>query len=200
MQGVNLKRFTDTESLNIRVLMPNNTFEIFDAIKLLWFALFFSFSSVGADNTSDTESAPSPSQSDTSKPTESQTQTLDQEAAAPKVPNADTKAQEPFNELQVKLEKSPEGAVVDESMVKDEAQLHPKSEPQDTETAGGDRAEVQVKTEPELREKEKQSEQPHSDNDSSATCSADEDIDAEPDRQRWDSGTVSVLCHSYTIL
>lgn len=73
---------------------------------------------------------------------------------------------------------------MDESIVKDEAQLHPKSEPQDAETAGGDRAEVHVKTEPELRENEKPSEQPHSDNDSSATCSADEDIDAEPDRQR----------------
>ncbi|KAK2816277.1 hypothetical protein Q7C36_022548 [Tachysurus vachellii] len=139
--------------------------------------------SEGADNTSDTESAPSPSQSDTSKPSESQAP--DQEATTTKVPNADTKAQEPFNELQVKMEKSPEGAaIVDESMVKDEAQLHPKSEPQDTEMTGGDRGEVQVKTEPELREKEKQSEEAHSDNDSSATCSADEDVEAEPDRQR----------------
>ncbi|KAI5615606.1 nuclear receptor corepressor 1 isoform X2 [Silurus asotus] len=155
--------------------------------------------SEGADNTSDTESAPSPSQSDTSKPSESQ-EAPDQEATAPKVPNADTKAQEPFSELQVKLEKSPEGALVDESMVKDEAQLHPKSEPQDTEMAGVERGEVQVKTEPELREKEKQSEQPHSDNDSSATCSADEDIEAEPERHRFSLDKPSILGGSGSVV
>lgn len=169
----------------------------FHEIALIWlvyflFIFFLSCLKPGAENSSDTESAASPSRSDTPKPSESQPQAPDQEATAPKVPNADTKAQEPtFNELQVKLEKSPEGAVVDESMFKDEVQLYPKSEPQDTETAGGDRGEVQVKTEPELREKEKQNEQQHSDNDSSATCSADEDVEDEPDRQRWDSGTVS---------
>lgn len=107
---------------------------------------------------------------------------------------ADDRGQEPpYCELQVKVEKSPEGGAGD-GLPQDERahfsyemQIHPKSEPQDVEMTApsNERGQVQVKTEPEVKDKEeKQGEQHHSDNDSSATCSADEDVEVEPDRQR----------------
>uniref|UniRef100_A0A673LQP2 Nuclear receptor corepressor 1-like n=1 Tax=Sinocyclocheilus rhinocerous TaxID=307959 RepID=A0A673LQP2_9TELE len=135
---------------------------------------------------SDTESAPSPSQTDPSK-SDSVTQpysTLegvsDQDLTVTKGPVADAKGQEPpYCELRVKVEKSPEGEAGDglpqdeRTRLVYEMQIHPKTE-----------AQVQVKTEPDIKDKEeKQGEQHNSDNDSSATCSADEDVEAEPDRQ-----------------
>lgn len=146
--------------------------------------LFHPLSS-GPDNSSDTESAPSPSQTDPSK------------SDTPTHPNSTldgvSDQEPPYSELRVKVEKSPEGGAGD-GLPQDERthsayemQIHPKSEPQDVEMTApsSERAQVQVKTEPEVKDKEeKQVEQHHSDNDSSATCSADEDVEAEPDRQR----------------
>lgn len=133
----------------------------------------------GAENSSDTESVPSPSRSDPSKAAQIVPPASDPELSTPKAPSTEAKAPELFSELQVKVEKSPEGAASGESAFQDEAKLQPKSEPQDAPEAEG-----RVKTEPDTRDKETLSEQMHSDNDSSATCSADEDVDAEPDRQR----------------
>lgn len=158
--------------------------------------LFFS----GPDNSSDTESAPSPTQTDPSKPSDSLTHSSsaldggsDQDVTAGKGLAADAKGQEPpYGELKVKIEKSPEGGGGDVLSQDDRArsnyemQIHPKSEPQDVEMTAPstDRAQVQVKTEPEVKDKEERQGEQHSDNDSSATCSADEDVEAEPDRQR----------------
>lgn len=149
----------------------------------------------GPDNSSDTESAPSPSQADPSKvggmaaqrdedSTGVATTASEQDAAAAsKCPEAPA---------EVKLEKSPEEAGGSDGMAGahddrgrcggggyDEAQVHTKSEPQDVEMSGpGD---IQVKLEPDARERmDKHGEHPHSDNDSSATCSADEDVETEP--------------------
>uniref|UniRef100_A0A8C1YMY8 Nuclear receptor corepressor 1 n=1 Tax=Cyprinus carpio TaxID=7962 RepID=A0A8C1YMY8_CYPCA len=142
---------------------------------------------------SDTESAPSPSQTDPSKsdsvthPNSALDGASDQDDTVTKVPVADAKGQEPpYCELRVKVEKSPEGEAGD-GLPQDERtrsayemQIHPKTEPQDLEMTApsSERAQVQVKTEPDIKEKEeKQGEQHHSDNDSSATCSADEDVE-----------------------
>ncbi|XP_056602193.1 nuclear receptor corepressor 1 isoform X3 [Triplophysa dalaica] len=154
----------------------------------------------GPDNSSDTESAPSPSQADPTRFSDSLTHTSsavdgtsEHEPATTKSPTVDAKAQEaPYSEMRVKVEKSPEGGAGDGLFQEEQAQMayqtqiHPKSEPQDVEMmAPAERGQVQVKTEPEVKDKEeKQGEQHHSDNDSSATCSADEDVEAEPDRQR----------------
>uniref|UniRef100_A0A8C1T6W2 Nuclear receptor corepressor 1 n=1 Tax=Cyprinus carpio TaxID=7962 RepID=A0A8C1T6W2_CYPCA len=144
---------------------------------------------------SDTESAPSPSQTDPSKsdsvthPNSALDGASDQDDTVTKVPVADAKGQEPpYCELRVKVEKSPEGEAGD-GLPQDERtrsayemQIHPKTEPQDLEMTApsSERAQVQVKTEPDIKEKEeKQGEQHHSDNDSSATCSADEDVETE---------------------
>ncbi len=178
--------------------------------------MLFHLLSSGPDNSSDTESAPSPSQTDPSK---SDTPThlnsaldgmSDQDIIATK--GADAKGQEPpYGELRVKVEKSPEGGAED-GLSQDERtrsayemQIHPKSEPQDVEMAApsSERAQVQVKMEPEVKDKEeKQAEQHHSDNDSSATCSADEDVEAEPDRQRWEAAALVLLWgfHTYSAI
>ncbi|XP_075342488.1 nuclear receptor corepressor 1 isoform X5 [Odontesthes bonariensis] len=152
--------------------------------------------SEGGDNSSDTESAPSPSQADSSKSgdnkradsTAGDSQCTDQE----KGQSSNGKTAEPsYGELRVKEEKSPES----ETGSQDEkvrlalfpGQVHPKTEPQDMDMKTG---EVQVKMEPEIKEKGEKGDHGerqrdlHSDNDSSATCSADEDVEAEPDRQR----------------
>uniref|UniRef100_A0A671RQ36 Nuclear receptor corepressor 1-like n=1 Tax=Sinocyclocheilus anshuiensis TaxID=1608454 RepID=A0A671RQ36_9TELE len=139
------------------------------------------------DYSSDTESAPSPTQTDPSKfdaPTHPNS-ALDgvsaQDVTATKGPVADAK-EPPYGELRVKVEKSPEGGAGD-GLPQDERtrsayemQIHPKSETQDVEmnAPSSERAQVQVKTEPDVKDKE---EKQHSDNDSSATCSADEDVD-----------------------
>ncbi len=180
--------------------------------------MLFHLLSSGPDNSSDTESAPSPSQTDPSK---SDTPThlnsaldgmSDQDIMATKGAVADAKGQEPpYGELRVKVEKSPEGGAED-GLSQDERtrsayemQIHPKSEPQDVEMAApsSERAQVQVKMEPEVKDKEeKQAEQHHSDNDSSATCSADEDVEAEPDRQRWEAAALVLLWgfHTYSAI
>ncbi|XP_067350893.1 nuclear receptor corepressor 1 isoform X2 [Channa argus] len=152
--------------------------------------------SEGGDNSSDTESAPSPSQADTSKCGDSKrpdnsagdAQCSDQDKG--QVSNG--KAPEPsYGELCVKEEKSPEsetGSQEEKVMVASyTGSVHPKTEPQDVDLKTGD---VQIKMEPEIKEKgekddhiERQKEL-NSDNDSSATCSADEDVEAEPERQR----------------
>lgn len=170
----------------------------------------FHLLSSGPDNSSDTESAPSPTQTDPSKSSDSLTHpssaldgASDLDVTTSKGPAADAKGQEPlYSELRVKVEKSPEGGAGD-GLPQDERthsayemQIHPKSEPQDVEmtTPSSERAQVQVKTEPEVKDKEeKQGEQHHSDNDSSATCSADEDVEAEPDRQRWENAGCVLL-------
>uniref|UniRef100_A0A668A3P8 Nuclear receptor corepressor 1 n=1 Tax=Myripristis murdjan TaxID=586833 RepID=A0A668A3P8_9TELE len=148
------------------------------------------------DNSSDTESAPSPSQADPSKSGDSKRadsaagdgQCSDQDkgqASNGKAPEA------LYGELRVKQEKSPEsetGSQEERARVATYVgPVHPKTEPQDVDMKTG---EVQVKMEPEVKEKgekgdhgERQREL-HSDNDSSATCSADEDVEAEPERQR----------------
>ncbi|KTG40070.1 hypothetical protein cypCar_00029872, partial [Cyprinus carpio] len=171
----------------------------------------------GPDNSSDTESAPSPSQTDPSKsdsvthPNSALDGASDQDDTVTKVPVADAKGQEPpYCELRVKVEKSPEGEAGD-GLPQDERtrsayemQIHPKTEPQDLEMTApsSERAQVQVKTEPDIKEKEeKQGEQHHSDNDSSATCSADEDVEAEPDQQRLFSlEKPSLLCTAGSVV
>uniref|UniRef100_A0A3P9NJB4 Nuclear receptor corepressor 1 n=1 Tax=Poecilia reticulata TaxID=8081 RepID=A0A3P9NJB4_POERE len=148
------------------------------------------------DNSSDTESAPSPSQPDSSKLVDSKRP----ESTAGEAPGADQdkgqasngKSADPsYGELRVKEEKSPESeSGSQEEKVKLSSfpgPVHPKIEPQDMDMKTG---EVQVKVEPEIKEKGEKGEpgdrqrELHSDNDSSATCSADEDVEAEPDRQR----------------
>jgi nuclear receptor co-repressor 1 len=154
----------------------------------------------GGDNSSDTESAPSPS--DPSK-AGGDSQRGDGAGGSEnqwsnKVQASNGRIQEPsYGELRVKLEKSPEGEAREPGSQEDgerarlayEGHGHPKSEPQDVDMKPGGAGEVQVKVEPdsakEKGEPEKQREGHHSDNDSSATCSADEDVDAEPERQRW---------------
>uniref|UniRef100_A0A3Q1BDP2 Nuclear receptor corepressor 1 n=1 Tax=Amphiprion ocellaris TaxID=80972 RepID=A0A3Q1BDP2_AMPOC len=151
---------------------------------------------VCGDNSSDTESAPSPSQAESTKSGDSKradstagdAQCSDQD----KGQTSNGKAPEPsYGGLCVKQEKSPEseaGSQEEKARVASFAgSVHPKTEPQDVDMKTG---EVQVKMEPEIKEKgekgdhgERQREL-HSDNDSSATCSADEDVEAEPERQR----------------
>lgn len=153
--------------------------------------------SPGGDNSSDTESAPSPSQADSSKSGDAKrsdsaagdAQCSDQD----KGQNSNGKAPEPsYGELCVKEEKSPEcepGAQEEKAkMLPYPGSVHPKTEPQDVDMKAG---EVQVKMEPEIKEKGEKGDHGemqrdlHSDNDSSATCSADEDVEAEPERQRY---------------
>jgi len=152
--------------------------------------------SSGGDNSSDTESAPSPSQADSSKSGDSKradsaagdAQCSDQD----KGQASNGKAPEPsYGELCVKEEKSPEsesGSQEEKARVAPyPGCVHPKTEPQDMDMKTG---EVQVKMEPEIKEKGEKGDHGemqrdlHSDNDSSATCSADEDVEAESDRQR----------------
>ncbi|XP_057676398.1 nuclear receptor corepressor 1 isoform X5 [Corythoichthys intestinalis] len=151
--------------------------------------------SEGGVNSSDTESAPSPSQTDTTKSGDSKR--ADNFADAPQnadrdvVPTNSKTSVPSFGELRVKEEKSPEGGTSSHEEKSRVASysgvVNPKPEPQDVDMKSG---EVQVKMEPEIKEKGdkgEHSERPkelHSDNDSSATCSADEDVDAEPERQR----------------
>lgn len=145
----------------------------------------------GGDNSSDTESAPSPSQVDSSKSADSKraeaasgdVQRSDQD----KGPAGSAKAPEPsYGELCVKEEKSPESeAGSQEARATSFADsVHPKPEPQDVDMKSG---EVQIKMEPEVKERGEKGEhggrEHHSDNDSSATCSADEDVEAEPERR-----------------
>lgn len=152
--------------------------------------------SSGGENSSDTESAPSPSQADSSKVADSKqvesttADTLSTDSDKDLTSNG--KATEPpYGELRVKQEKSPEremGSQEDKTrVVAFPGPLHPKTEPQDVDMKVG---EVQVKMEPEVKEKVEKGDHGerqrdlHSDNDSSATCSADEEVEAEPDRQR----------------
>ena len=165
-------------------------------------SLSFLLPMAGPDNSSDTESAPSPSQTDPSKAGGMASQRDEDSAGMAAVAAAseqdtasDGKGQDaPMEELRVKLEKSPEEAGGDAGSQEDrgrggyEAQVHTKTEPLDMEMSVG-AGDVQVKVEPEAKERmEKhgepggQRDQQHSDNDSSATCSADEDVETEP---RW---------------
>lgn len=156
----------------------------------------FRYAHLGADNSSDTESAPSPSQADSSKSSD----TKRTENAAEETPSSDQhrgqasngKAPEPsYGELCVKEEKSPESETGSQDekarMTLYSSSLHPKTEPQDEDVKTG---EVQVKVEPEVKDKKEKGDHGqmhrdlHSDNDSSATCSADEDVETEPERQR----------------
>lgn len=153
--------------------------------------LITSHASSGGDNSSDTESAPSPSQADSSKSGDSKradstagdSQCSDQD----KGQAGNGKAPEPsYGELCVKEEKSPESETgSQEARVSSfTGSVHPKTEPQDVDMKTG---EVQVKMEPEIKERGEKGDhggrEHHSDNDSSATCSADEDVDAEPERR-----------------
>ncbi|XP_077597171.1 nuclear receptor corepressor 1 isoform X1 [Stigmatopora nigra] len=153
--------------------------------------------SEGGVNSSDTESAPSPSQSDPTKSGDSKRS--DNNPAADASHNADpdalatnAKTSEPsYGQLRVKEEKSPEGGAASHeeksSMSSYSGVVNPKPEPQDVDMKSG---EVLVKMEPEVKEKGDRGEHSdrakelHSDNDSSATCSADEDVEAEPERHR----------------
>lgn len=155
----------------------------------------------GAENSSDTESAPSPSQGDSAKAAEQRTDRAPQDDTAPERDRPGKSLEPLYNELRVKLEKSPDAG---ESMCADdrartlyEAPVQPKAEPPDVDAKlPGD---VRIKVEPDSKEKADRAElvelgpgpsqrgplrEGHSDNDSSATCSADEDVDGEPDRQR----------------
>ncbi|XP_046876912.1 LOW QUALITY PROTEIN: nuclear receptor corepressor 1 [Hypomesus transpacificus] len=161
----------------------------------------------GGDHSSDTESAPSPSQADPSKGGDaqrgeggsgassegSQRSEQDKGQAAASASDGKGPPEAPYGELRVKLEKSPEGGPEEErARAAYEGQVHPKSEPQDVDMSAPP---VQVKVEPEAKEKadkagsgaggggEHGEGQSPSDNDSSATCSADEDGDAEPERR-----------------
>ena len=160
----------------------------------------------GGDHSSDTESAPSPSQNDPSKGGDPQrgegggassegSQRSEQDKGQASA-SSDGKGppEAPYGELRVKLEKSPEGGPEEErARAAYEGQVHPKSEPQDVDMASAATAPlpVQVKVEPEAKEKAERAggagehgeRQGPSDNDSSATCSADEDGDAEPERR-----------------
>lgn len=147
--------------------------------------------SSGGDNSSDTESAPSPSQTDSSKSTDSKR--LESAVGDPQCSDQDRsqassgKALEPsYNELKVKEEKSPEDELQSQEakVASFSGSVHPKTEPQDMDMKAG---EVQVKMEPEVKERGEKAEhggrEHHSDNDSSATCSADEDVEVEPERR-----------------
>uniref|UniRef100_A0A669FAI7 Nuclear receptor corepressor 1 n=1 Tax=Oreochromis niloticus TaxID=8128 RepID=A0A669FAI7_ORENI len=148
--------------------------------------------SLGGDNSSDTESAPSPSQADSSKSSDSKradgaagdTQCADQD----KGQTSNGKAPEPPCEFTVKQEKIPEGEAGSQEekarVTSFAGSVHPKTEPLDVVM---NPEEVKVKMEPGIKEKGEKGdhgERFHSDNDSSATCSADEDVEAEPERQR----------------
>uniref|UniRef100_A0A671YE40 Nuclear receptor corepressor 1 n=1 Tax=Sparus aurata TaxID=8175 RepID=A0A671YE40_SPAAU len=157
--------------------------------------------SEGGDNSSDTESAPSPSQADSSKAGDSKradstagdAQCSDQD----KGQSSNGKAQEPtYGDLCVKEEKSPESETgAQEARVASyPGSVHPKTEPQDVDMKTG---EVQVKMEPEMKERGEKGDhggrEVHSDNDSSATCSADEDVEAEPERRIFSMEKPSLL-------
>lgn len=149
------------------------------------------FHAIGGDNSSDTESAPSPSQADSSK--SGDTKRVESRAGDSQCPDQDRsqassgKALElPYSELRVKEEKSPESESQSQEakVASFTASIHPKTELQDMDMKAG---EVQVKLEPEVKERGEKAEHGgrdhHSDNDSSATCSADEDVEAEPERR-----------------
>lgn len=156
--------------------------------------------SSGGDNSSDTESAPSPSQADSSKSVD----TKRPESSTDEAPCRDQdkgeasnakSAEPPHEEFHVKVESPERESGSQEEKVKLSSfpgPVLPKTEPQDMDMKAG---EVQVKVEPEIKEKGEKEEpgerqrELHSDNDSSATCSADEDVEAEPDRQRRVSTT-----------
>lgn len=150
-----------------------------------------SHTSSGGDNSSDTESAPSPSQADSSKSADSKR--LESAAGDSQCSDQDRsqagsgKALEPsYTELRVKEEKNPEDETQSQEakVASFSGSIHPKTEPQDMDMKAG---EVQVKMEPEVKERGEKAEhggrEHHSDNDSSATCSADEDVEAEPERR-----------------
>ena len=149
--------------------------------------------SLGGDNSSDTESAPSPSQTDSSKSGDSKNAAGDAQCSdQDKGQGSNGKAPETsYGGLCVKEEKSPEsetGSQEEKTRVAPyPGSVHPKTEPQDVDMKTG---EVQVKMEPEMKENREKGDHGemhrdlHSDNDSSATCSADEDVEAEPERQR----------------
>lgn len=150
-----------------------------------------SCTSSGGDNSSDTESAPSPFQADSSKSADSRR--LESTAGDSQCSDHDRsqagngKALElSHNELRVKEEKSPQDETQSQEakVASFSGSIHPKTEPQDMDMKAG---EVQVKMEPEVKERGEKAEhggrEHHSDNDSSATCSADEDVEAEPERR-----------------
>lgn len=150
-----------------------------------------SHTSSGGDNSSDTESASSPSQTDSLKSADSKR--LESAAGDSQCSDQDRsqagsgKALEPsYIERTVKEEKNPEDETQshEAKVASFSGSIHPKTEPQDMDMRAG---EVQVKMEPEVKEREEKTEhggrEHHSDNDSSATCSADEDVEAEPERR-----------------
>lgn len=174
-------------------------FRLFNALFLIFYIyqhlntnlIYISHTSSGGDNSSDTESAPSPSQVDSSKSADSKR--LESAAGDSQCSDQDRsqagsgKALEPsYSELRVKEEKSPEDETQSQEakVVSFSGSIHPKTEPQDMDMKAG---EVQVKMEPEVKERGEKAEhggrERHSDNDSSATCSADEDVEAEPERR-----------------
>lgn len=169
-----------TIGLNLLSLTLNNSLIIINT----------SHASSGGDNSSDTESAPSPSQADSSKSGDSKradsaagdAQCSDQD----KGQASNGKSLElSYGELCVKEEKSPESETgSQEARAAYAGTVHPKTEPQDVDMKTG---EVQVKMEPEIKERGEKEDhggrELHSDNDSSATCSADEDVEAEPERR-----------------
>uniref|UniRef100_A0A673BA37 Nuclear receptor corepressor 1 n=1 Tax=Sphaeramia orbicularis TaxID=375764 RepID=A0A673BA37_9TELE len=151
----------------------------------------------GGDNSSDTESAPSPSQADAPKSGDCKRAdgaatgdavSLDQDKG---LASANGKASEAsYGQLCVKEEKSPESesASQEDKVRAASYSVHPKTEPQDVDVKAAD---IQVKVEPEVKDRgdkgdggDRQRELHSEDDDSSATCSADEDVEAEPDRQR----------------
>uniref|UniRef100_A0A673BBP5 Nuclear receptor corepressor 1 n=1 Tax=Sphaeramia orbicularis TaxID=375764 RepID=A0A673BBP5_9TELE len=167
----------------------------------------------GGDNSSDTESAPSPSQADAPKSGDCKRAdgaatgdavSLDQDKG---LASANGKASEAsYGQLCVKEEKSPESesASQEDKVRAASYSVHPKTEPQDVDVKAAD---IQVKVEPEVKDRgdkgdggDRQRELHSEDDDSSATCSADEDVEAEPDRQRWALGlSVGGVLSSVTV-